>query len=140
MSDLASPSGAPKPVAKSVVVYDGACGFCRKQVARIARWDRAGVFEFLARQTPGLEERFPRLADADFNTGLRLILPDGTILVGADGVYEIARRLPRFRALAWLYRVPLLHGFCKSLYAWVARNRYRLVNSCDDGACSVPPR
>lgn len=124
--------------AACVVIYDGTCGFCRRQIAWIAARDRGRVFEFVPRQAAGLELRFPRLAESDFSSGLRLILPDGRIRVGADGVYEIARRLPGWRRLAWLYHVPGLHGVARAAYGWVARNRNRLSDRCEDGACRSP--
>ena len=48
------------------------------------------MFELVARQTEGPTERFPTLAEGDFNTGMRLITPDGAKLVGADAAYQIA--------------------------------------------------
>ena len=77
-----------------VVVYDGECPFCQRQIARIRRRDSLGRFEYVPRQSAGLTERFPALAEGDFDTGMRLIKPDGSIYVGADSVYHIARQLP----------------------------------------------
>ena len=122
---------------KPVIVYDGACRFCQRQISRIRRWDHHDQFEYAAKQTPGLDERFPRLTEGDFNTGMRLIDPGGEIHVGADAVYQIARRLPRGRWLAWVYRVPVLHGLAKLAYAWVAARRQRLGQTCDNGSCEV---
>lgn len=124
-------------MSKAVVVYDGECGFCRSQVARIQRRDRDGLFEYVPRQAPGLTERFPRLAEGDFNTGMRLVMPDGAIHVGADGIYQVARRLPLWRLAAWLYRVPVLHAVLRWAYAWVAAHRQSLGRTCKDGACKV---
>jgi predicted DCC family thiol-disulfide oxidoreductase YuxK len=90
MGAMHTETGGSRPV----VVYDGACAFCLRQVERIRRRDRAGVFEFVPRQTAGLEQRFPKLAEGDFNTGMRLVHRDGSVSVGADAVYEIARRPP----------------------------------------------
>jgi predicted DCC family thiol-disulfide oxidoreductase YuxK len=120
-----------------VVIYDGACAFCRKQAARIRAWDTRGRFELVARQTPGLEERFPKLAQADFNTGMRVVLRSGEIPVGADAAYEIARGLPRTRWFAWIYRVPGLKQIARGAYGWVAANRYRLSGKCETGSCAV---
>jgi len=124
-------------VEKSVVVYDGECGFCRTQVERIRDMDRNHEFECVPFQTPGLEERFPQLANVDFNTGMRLIMPDGRTHVGADAIQQIAVRLPVWRRLAWLYHVPILHGLSQWAYAWVARHRMRLSGTCKSCACEV---
>jgi predicted DCC family thiol-disulfide oxidoreductase YuxK len=115
-----------------VVVYDGACRFCRAQIARIQRWGGAGRFEFVPSSTPGLFERFPTLQASDLSTGLRLV-QGGQVSVGAEAVYRIARVLPRTRWFAWLYRVPGLHGLAQRLYGWVAARRYRLAGRCDEG-------
>ncbi len=100
--------------------------------------DDRGAFEFVPRQTPGLDERFPVLATSNFNTGMRLIEADGAIHVGADAVYGIARHLRGWRRWAWLYRVPGLCGLSRLAYGLVARNRQRLGKTCDDsGACRI---
>ena len=121
-----------------VVVYDGDCPFCQRQIARIRQQDSLGRFDYVPRQADGLPERFPALAEGDFDTGMRLIRPDGHIYVGADSVYHIARQLPVWRGLAWLYRVPGVHVAARSAYAWVAAHRQSLGRNCDDGNCTVP--
>lgn len=120
------------------IVFDGQCGFCRKQIARIQRWGGLARFEFLPAQAPDLRERFPRLAEGDLSSGLRVVEPGGTVHVGADAVYAVARRLPRTAWFAWLYRVPVLHWSARTLYGWVAANRYRLSRRCEEG-CVIPP-
>ena len=123
-----------------VVVYDGECPFCRRQIARIRKYDRHGRFECVPRQTPGLTDRFPALDQGGFDTGMRLVMPDGTIYVGADSVYQIARQLAVFRWFAWLYRVPGMHVLARAVYAWIAARRRSLGRRRDDEACSVPAR
>lgn len=129
---------APAP-ARPIVVYDGDCPFCRRQIDRFRRLDRAQSLDFTPKQTDGLFDRFPKLGEGDFNTGMRFIEVGGNIQVGADAVYQIFRRLPRYRTIAWLYRVPLLHTLCKWGYAWIARNRYRLAGgkACTDETCEI---
>ncbi len=123
---------------RPVLVFDGECTFCRRQIARIRRYDRHGRFECVPRQTPGLTGRFPALGEGGFDTGMRLIMPDGRIYVGADSVYQIARRLPICRWFAWLYRVPGIHVLARAVYGWIAARRRSLGRRCDDGACSIP--
>ena len=120
---------------RSTIVFDGDCSFCRRWVGRIARRDRSGTFEFVTRQTEGLTERFPRLAEGDFNTGMRLITPDDAIHVGADAAYQIVRRLRYWRRIAWLYDVPGIHSLTRAVYAWIAANRESLGGDCYDETC-----
>ena len=101
--------------------------------------DTNGAFEYTPRQTPALEQRFPQLAAGDFNTGMRLVHPDGHVSIGADAIYHIARNLPGWNRLAWLYRVPGFGVVARLIYAWIARNRYRLAKSCDAGECKIAP-
>ncbi len=124
------------------IIYDGQCRFCLWSMGRIRRFARAGQFEYLPRQQPGLEERFPVLTQSDFNTGLRLIHPDGTVYVGADGVYEIYRRLTPFHLITWVYRLPVCRQIFRLGYALIARNRHRFgqVSStlaCDTDECAL---
>ena len=124
---------------RPIVIYDGECRFCLWSVRRIQRIDRLNLFDYLPRQMPGLELVYPRLADSDFNTGMRLIVDTGQIYVGADAVYQIYRRIPPFHLLTWSYRLPVLHWVYRSLYALVARYRHlsgRVV--CDTSACELP--
>ncbi len=135
MSEAATRTTGAAPV----VVYDGECGFCQKQIRRIRGWDRAGVFEYLPRQTPDLTDRFPQLAEGELSTGMRLVDPDGTVHVGADAVYRIATYLPRWRAIAWVYRIPGVHWAANRLYGWIAARRDRLSGRCENGACRWEP-
>jgi predicted DCC family thiol-disulfide oxidoreductase YuxK len=122
-----------------VIVYDGECRFCDWSVRRIQKLDRHRQFEYLPRQAPGVESRFPVLAASDFNTGLRLIDTDATIFVGADAVHQIYRRMPPYHLLAWIYRVPVLRQFFRVGYGLVARNRHRFGRMrCDPELCTVP--
>jgi len=129
------PSSDTDRDSRCVVVYDGDCSFCRDRIEWIRRRDAAGRLDLVPRQAPGIVERFPRLAEGDFNTGMRLIDPDGTIHVGADAVHQIARRLPRWRRLAWLYRVPGIGALSRLAYRSIAANRQSLGRSCEDDAC-----
>lgn len=123
-------------MARPVVIYDGACPYCRRQIQRMRRLDDRDTFEYVPRQAEGLEQRFPKLAEGDFNTGMRLVEPGGAIHVGADAVYHIARRLRVGRWVAWLYRVPVLHQIARGIYGWIARNRMKL-GPCTDETCGI---
>ena len=120
---------------KPVIVYDGSCNFCINQTNRIRKRDRLGVFEYLPRQDEGFEERFPQLLSEDFNSGLRLILHDGTILVGADAVHGICKNLKPWSWIAWMYLIPPVRILARLLYNLIARNRHRLSRQCVDETC-----
>ena len=96
-------------------------------------------FEYLPRQTDGIEERFPVLSSSDFNTGLRLIHAGGQVDVGADAVYQIYRRLPPWHLFTGVYCIPGLKQLFRAGYGLIARNRHRFGRvECADEACELP--
>ncbi|MBT3270472.1 DUF393 domain-containing protein [Candidatus Poribacteria bacterium] len=111
---------------RGVVVFDGDCSFCQGQIRRMRRLTIPGRFEFVARQTDGLEDRFPMLRADEFSTGMRYVAEDGAVSVGADAVYQVARGMRYVRRITWLYRVPGARLVARAMYGWVARNRQRL--------------
>jgi hypothetical protein len=60
------------------------------------------------------------------NPNVPIIKPDGTTLAAADAVHEVARQLPGWRWMAWLYHVPGIKQLCRAIYAWIAARRHRL--------------
>lgn len=127
---------------RPVIVFDGNCGFCQRQIARIRRGDPNAQFEYLPSQSPDLLTRFPALAGHELSSGLRLVEPRGAIHVGAEATYHIARRLRGWRWVAWLYRVPGVNWLARLTYGWIARNRYRFAGRqvCETNACHFDSR
>ena len=130
---MTSIQSTPSNKTRPVVVFDGECPFCLKQVNRMQTRDTDATFEYVPRQADGLRQRFPELMEGNFISGMRLVHTDGSVSVGADAIYHIARRIKGWRRLAWLYRIPVLHWFFRRAYAWVAKNRYMLAKRCDEG-------
>ncbi len=122
---------------KTTIVYDGECQFCIAQVGQIKRMDRDRQFDYMPRQSPDLDQRFPALKAMDLEQGMRVVDQAGRIYIAADAVYEIAKRLPGPRMIAWLYRVPVLKQIAQRTYKWVASNRKKLGRTCDDNACKL---
>ena len=69
MSSTTQPSGAsPVTLAdpeqrrgSAVIIYDGECRFCRGQVERLARWDRAGLLAFISLHDERVGRWYPDL-------------------------------------------------------------------------------
>src|SRR5262245_18192944 len=140
-SDSGAGSGAPvdREPARGLVVYDGACAFCRASVARIRKLDRKCHFEYVPRETAGLEEAYPQLDLTDLDSGLRLLDARNQVDVGADAIYQILLKLPPYRLVAWMYSLPLIRGLSRRAYAWVAAHRRELASPCAPGlACRLP--
>ncbi len=113
---------------RPTLIYDGDCGFCRRSVDLLQRWDREQRIALIPFQDQARMAAFgiplPALAAA-----MHLILPapDGRVLAGADAVPELLRLLPGKRWLALGFRVPGVLPVARRLYAWIARRRHCLV-------------
>jgi predicted DCC family thiol-disulfide oxidoreductase YuxK len=88
-----------------------------------------GALEILPWRSAPRRERFPQITDAMTAIAMRLVLPDGRVLAGADAVPEL---LHRIRGLGWLAAAlaqPPAGFPARYLYRWIARKRWRL--QCD---------
>src|SRR5881409_4128962 len=105
---------------RPTLIYDGECGFCRRSVDLLQRWDRENRIALVPFQDRARVAAFniplPALAAA-----MHLVLPpDGRVLSGADAVPELLRRLPGKAWLAWGFRIPGIPIVARRLYGWIA--------------------
>jgi predicted DCC family thiol-disulfide oxidoreductase YuxK len=107
-------------VSRAIVVYDGNCGFCRRWVARVARWDRHARLEFVPYQTPDLEKRLPGVSRAECVQRVHLVDADGRVFAGAAAGREVLRRLPGGALWALPFRLPGALGVAERIYVWIA--------------------
>ena len=114
----------------AVLIYDGECASCRASALWVMRLAlTGGALEILPWRSAPCRERFPQVSDAMCATAMRLVLPDGRVLAGADAVPEL---LHRSRGLGWLAAGLALPGAslgARRIYGWIATNRWRLC--CD---------
>ena len=123
---------------KPAIIYDGECNFCVSGIRRIQRKAGAEQFIYIPKQTPDLHTLYPQLEGVGAKAGMRFIAPDGRVYCGADAVYQIYRRLGKYRYMTWIYLVPVIRTLLKGVYLLISKNRSRLGRTnCDSGACSV---
>jgi predicted DCC family thiol-disulfide oxidoreductase YuxK len=134
------PSPADLPAAE-VVIYDGECQFCTRQVARLARWDGKGRLAFLSLHDTLVAERYPDLTHERLMDEMVLVTRDGQRLGGAAAFRYLTRRLPRLWILAPLMHIPFSLPLWQWCYRQVAKRRYRWNkargNECTNDSCSV---
>jgi predicted DCC family thiol-disulfide oxidoreductase YuxK len=122
-----------------VVIYDGECRFCQRQVRNLRRLDRFGErLSFLSLHDPRVAQRYPDLTHDELMTQMYVVDIDGNRHGGSDAVRYLTRRLP----LLWP-AMPILHlpGTAR-LWRWgynqIAKRRYLISGqSCQDDACAV---
>ncbi len=109
---------------RPIVVYDGECPFCIRQVRRLRRWT-GGVFEFTPYQEAA--DRFAEIDRGEFVRSVVLIELDGHAYGGAEAVYRALAHNPRMRGYQWCYEsVPGFATLSETGYRFVARHRGRI--------------
>ena len=86
--------------ARPVLIYDGACGFCRR---RVGRW-RALTGDSVEYTTAeDAAARFPQVVDLD--TAVACVDVDGAVYRGAEAVFRAHAWAPGRGWKLWAYRV-----------------------------------
>lgn len=109
---------------RGTVVYDGTCGVCQTFVDYFKKRSVGDELEFVAYQLADLNSISPGLTEKMTDKAMYFIRKDGTRFEGAQGVYEVLKRLPGFwRILGTAMAVPLLHFLSERFYQALASNR-----------------
>jgi predicted DCC family thiol-disulfide oxidoreductase YuxK len=125
------------PPARDTVLYDGACRFCRSQIALLRRLDPTGRLAFTSLHDPSVARDFPEIPPADLLEQMYVVDRSGLARGGAEAVRYLSRRLPLLWPLALPLHVPGSLPLWRSLYRFVARNRFRIAGRCDEGTCKI---
>lgn len=105
-----------------VVLYDDACGMCLRTIARLRPLLEPRGFRF---------EPFP---DGGEKIEMKLLLPSGVVIGGADAVVAMVQAVRWLRPLTMLTRLPGIMPLLRAGYRKVAANRH-----CISGACGWTP-
>ncbi|HEX8833524.1 MAG TPA: DCC1-like thiol-disulfide oxidoreductase family protein [Abditibacteriaceae bacterium] len=123
-----------------ILLYDGNCIFCIRQSARLEKWARGRIRRVSSSET-GAMDLHPQLTADGTQARLHLLSPDGRLWGGAEAVAR-AISLHPVGIIALFYYFPPLRPLFDAAYAWVARNRYRLMgrtgHDCEGDSCRVP--
>lgn len=107
---------------KTLVFYDGNCGFCRWSVSLALHLDREGRLDAVPLQTPGVLAQHG-ISRAAAEKALHVVTPEGAVYRAGDAVRAILSVLPWFRPMRFLWRVPGFPWLADRLYYLVADNR-----------------
>jgi predicted DCC family thiol-disulfide oxidoreductase YuxK len=130
-------AASPRRLTDYLVFYDTFCPVCRKSRFLLEQFDVGGRLQFrdihdrdqMAREAPGVTYR-QALAE------MIVRAPTGAIYGGFDAFRAIARVLPGLWPILPLSYIPGAGWLGRTIYRWVARNRYRLTK-CETGVCSL---
>ncbi|MDX1943989.1 MAG: DUF393 domain-containing protein [Pirellulaceae bacterium] len=139
-----SPTHLPTPAENpsgDIVIYDGHCKFCTRQIERLAKWDRKGQLAFLSLHVSEVAKRFPDLTYDQLMEQMYVVDRTGRKHCGAAAFRYLTTRLPRLYSLAPLMHIPFSLPLWQWGYRKLAKHRYMLMGktaaACDDGACQV---
>lgn len=125
--------------------FDSKCPLCRREMARLGRWDRAGRLAFVDMAQAGFDPAPLGVTLAAMDSELHALRADGAMLAGTAAILEAYTLVGR-SWLVWPLRVPLLRPALAAAYRSLARNRYRVSRwlglgaaprACDGGHCQV---
>lgn len=141
LAPLRLPSPADRPGAQ-VVIFDGHCRICTKQIERLVRWDSGHHLAYLSLHDPLVAERYPDLTHEELMRNLYLVDQTGRRYFGAAAFRRMALLLPRLWILAPILYLPFTLPLWQWCYQQVARRRYKLGNQvdCQDGTCHLHVR
>jgi predicted DCC family thiol-disulfide oxidoreductase YuxK len=144
MDETSTPSvaGLPDPTSRpaaDVVVYDGACGFCRHQMQRLNQWDSRNQLAYVSSQDASLPQRWPDLEQERLSREICVVTQDGQRHYGAAAFKYLSTQLPRLWPLAVLMHIPFSMPIWHWLYRAFAKRRYRVSQkyACADDACKT---
>lgn len=109
-----------------VLLYDGECRYCRGWADRLRRMDPDHAIVLVAAAEQDRLPGVPFIEPDALDRAIHLVLPDGRVLVGVDAAVSVLRRLPRWRWVAGLFRIPGVGLLADRAYQWVAARRHRM--------------
>lgn len=107
---------------------DGACPFCQWVRSRIEPFDTDRRLEFFDFNDPATAARAPFTRE-ELECEMHVLAPDGSWHAGYAAWIVLLRALPLLRWLGALLSTEMFRKRGPKLYAWIARNRYRLPGS-----------
>jgi predicted DCC family thiol-disulfide oxidoreductase YuxK len=104
---------------QAAILYDRSCGFCRRSVERLLRWDRENRLRPVALQDPEADELLGGMDEQTKMASWHLVSPDGAVRSAGAAFPPLLRLLPGGRPFAAL--AAAFPGPTERAYRWVAR-------------------
>jgi predicted DCC family thiol-disulfide oxidoreductase YuxK len=115
------------------LIYDGQCGFCRRWVGTVRRWDRRARVRSVPFQDGAAWQGMPGLELGALEQAVHLVAPEGRVYAGAAAARPLLALLPGGRVLAAPLALPGAERLARAVYRWVARRRHR--DGCTSPGC-----
>lgn len=120
---------------RPLIVFDGECGFCSKDIDYVLRHDRPGVFRFTPAQSELGTALMKHYGFRTYEYETSLLIENGIAHARSDGVLLVLKRLGGVSRLLSLLRV-VPRPLRDMVYDHVARNRMKIAGRRQ--TCRVP--
>ena len=118
-------------MARTTLLYDRDCGFCRWGLGKVLAWDRKGSIRPVAIQSEQAERLLGGMSEEQRLASWHLAAEDGVVRSAGAAFPPLLRLLPGGALAAVTARAP---GATDRAYRWVARNRSRWGKLVTEGA------
>jgi len=118
-----------QPAIEGWVLYDSACGFCRRWVPFWEETLKKRGFHVVPLQSDWIAEKL-QLSEEELASDFRLFLADGEQVAGADAYRFLMRRIWWAKPLYWLSTLPFLRSLFDAGYRAFADNRNWISRVC----------
>lgn len=108
-----------------ILVYDGACSFCVKNVLFLEKYLCTPFIKKSFRE-PHFFDHHPELTQAVCEKEIVLILPGDRLFYGAEAAFKLISMQPYLGCVMFVYRMPVLRQFWDMLYRNISRYRFNL--------------
>jgi predicted DCC family thiol-disulfide oxidoreductase YuxK len=123
---------------QDVVLYDGECNFCIRQIEHLRRLDGKNRLRFVSLHDPQVMLDYPDLSRQELMDQMWVVDSKGGRHGGAAALRYLSLVLPLLWPLAPLLHLPGTMPIWSWLYRQVANRRYRIAGrNCDEGTCSL---
>ncbi len=120
---------------KSIVFYDGTCGFCQASVQFILKYNHKQDLYFAPLQSGVLEQVVPPSQLPDPVPDAVLFYEQGKLYSASEAALRIARYLNfPWQVFSYFRFIPL--SFRDKIYSFIARHRYKIAGKQE--ACMLP--
>lgn len=105
---------------QTIVFYDNSCPMCIGVTGWLSQIDQNHHFRLEPYQQSQTLKNYPQIDPADCEKQIYIISQNGSIMRGADAMFEIWKRTGHWSSF-------LAHVLCLPPFIWLARPAYRLV-------------
>ncbi|HZZ72014.1 MAG TPA: DUF393 domain-containing protein [Pirellulales bacterium] len=131
------PTSAERPDA-DVVIYDGHCRFCQRQIQKLQWWDCQHKLAYLSLHDPEVARRYPDLTHEQMMREMYVVDRQGSRHHGAEALRYLSTRLRRLWWLAPALYFPFSLPLWQWLYRQIASRRYRWGTvDCGEEGCAL---